>query len=157
MRARSSERGSALLLSILATAMLGAGLMAVLGLSGAERRSVSNQQSQTDAYAVAETGLQQFVANRVALGFTSSPAAAYESTRVNVTGGYADVVLQRIRPAVGNAAAVYVVRARGVSTAGMLSGTPVADSARGACNCRHDSRIRNEYVERFHRPRKYAA
>ena len=42
MRARSSERGSALLLSILATAMLGAGLMAVLGLSGAERRSVSN-------------------------------------------------------------------------------------------------------------------
>lgn len=127
MRARSSERGSALLLSILATAMLGAGLMAALSLSGAERRSVSNQQSQTDAYAVAETGLQQFVANRVALGFTSSPAAAYESTRVNVTGGYADVVLQRIRPAVGTAAAVYVVRARGFTTAGVLSGTPVAE------------------------------
>jgi hypothetical protein len=127
MRAHPSERGSALLLSILATAVLGAGLMAVLGLSGAERRVVANQAAQTDAYAVAETGLQQFVANRIALGFTSSPAASYESTRVSVAGGHADVVLQLIRPAVGSAPPLYVIRSRGFSTAGQLSGTPLAE------------------------------
>lgn len=124
---RSSERGSALLLAILATAVLGAGLMAVLSLSGAERRVVRNQQSQTDAYAIAETGLQLFVANRASLGFMASPAAAYESTRVNVTGGYSDVVLTRIRPAVGTAAPIYVLRAHGYATGGQLSGTPVAE------------------------------
>jgi hypothetical protein len=101
--------------------------MGVLSLSGAERRTVVNQQAQTRAYAVAETGLQQFFANRAALGFTSSPAAAYESTRVDVTGGYADVVLQRIRPVAGVVPALYVLRSHGFATGGALSGTPVAE------------------------------
>ncbi len=126
MRA-SVERGSALLLSILATAVLGAGLMAVLMLNGSERRVVMNAQAQTSAYAVAETGLEQFAANRAALGFASSPAAAYESTRVTVSGGYADVVLQRLRPAVGAANAVYVMRSHGYATDARLSGTPLAE------------------------------
>lgn len=123
----SNERGSALLIAILASAVLGAGLMGVLTLSGAERRTVMNQHARTDAYAVAETGLQQFVANRIALGFTSSPAAASESTRVTVSGGYADVVLTRLRPAVGALPALYVVRSHGFATRGSLSGTPVAE------------------------------
>lgn len=126
MTPRQDERGSALLLAILATAILGAGLMAVLSLSSAERRAVMNQQAQTDAYVVAQTGLEQFAANRAALGFTSSPAGAYESTRVNVAGGYADVVLQRLRPVVGSEPAVYVLRSTGYATSAQLSGTPVA-------------------------------
>jgi hypothetical protein len=127
MTARTDDRGSALLLAILATAILGAGLMSVLVLSGSERRAVMNQQAQTDAFAVAQTGLEQFVANRAALGFTSSPAAAVESTRVTVSGGYADVVLQRLRPAVGSAPAMYVLRSTGYSTGPQLSGTPLAE------------------------------
>jgi hypothetical protein len=127
MTTRTGEGGSALLLAILATAILGAGLMSVLALSGSERRGVMNQQAQTDAFAVAQTGLEQFAANRAALGFASTPAAAYESTRVNLSGGYADVVLQRLRPAVGSAPAMYVLRSTGYTTNAQLSGTPVAE------------------------------
>ncbi len=126
MRRAHAERGSALLLSILAIAALGAGLMGVLMLSGAERRAVLDQQASVDAFAVAEGGLQTFVANRAALGFTSSPAAAYESTRVSVPGGYADVVLQRLRPSVGGAPALYVIHAQGFAVQPQLSGTPIA-------------------------------
>jgi hypothetical protein len=80
-----------------------------------------------EAYAVAESGLERFLANRAALGFTSTPAGVYESTRVTVQGGYADVVLQRLRPAVGNAPATYVVRSRGVTVVPVQSGVPRAE------------------------------
>ncbi len=120
------DRGSALLLSILAIAVLGAGLMGVLMLSGAERRAVLDQQASVEAYAVAESGLQTFIATRAALGFTSTPAAAYESTRVDVPGGYADVVVQRLRPSVAGSAPMYVVRSAGYAIQPRLSGTPLA-------------------------------
>ncbi len=126
MRTRS-ERGFAMILAILAIALLGTGLIAALLLFSSERRVVDAQRGQMEAFAVAESGLEQFLANRVALGFTASPAAAYESTRVTVTGGYADVVLQRLRPAVGTAPATYVVRSRGVTVAPVQSGLTRAE------------------------------
>lgn len=126
MRARPAQRGSALLLAIMAIAVLGAGLMAVLALSGDERRAVLDQQAATGALTVAESGLQTFVANRAAFGFSAAPAAAYESTRVNVPGGYADVVLQRLRSAPGGVGNTYVIRSQGYAVQAQLSGTPIA-------------------------------
>lgn len=122
-----NERGSALLLAILAIAVLGAGLMGVMTLTGVERRAVLDQQARTEALGVAESGLERFIAERENLGFTSSPAAAYESTRVNVTGGSADVVLRQLRPAVGSAPATYVIRSRGVAGSAQLTGVPAAE------------------------------
>ncbi len=127
MDARRSERGFAMILAILAIALLGTGLIAALLLLGSERRVVDAQHGQMEAFVVAEAGLEQFLANRVALGFTASPAAVYESTRVTVTGGYADVVLQRLRPAVGTVPATYVVRSRGVTVVPVQSGVPRAE------------------------------
>ena len=127
MTPRSAERGSAMVMALLAISLLGIGLFAALMLLGSERREVSNQRSQVDAITVAESGLEQFIVNRISYGFTASPAAAYESTRVSVTGGYADVVLQQLRPVVGNLPAVYVVRSHGFATDPGLTGTPLAE------------------------------
>jgi len=93
--------------------MVAAGFVRVL----AERRVTDNQRVSTKAYALAETGLQQFALNRTALGFTASPPAVTESTRVVLSGGYADVVLQLIKPQVGSTPALYVLRSTGVWTA----------------------------------------
>ncbi len=125
--ARRGERGSAMVMALLAIALLGVGLFAALMVLSSERREITNQRSLVDAFTVAESGLEQFLVNRVALGFNASPAAAYESTRISVTGGYADVVLQRIRPVTGNLAGVYVLRSRGVATDASLTGTPLAE------------------------------
>lgn len=124
---RPAERGSAMVMALLAIALLGVGLFAALMVLSSERREITNQRSQVDAFTIAESGLEQFLVNRAALGFTASPAAAWESTRVAVTGGYADVVLQRIRPATGSLAAMYVLRSHGVATDASLTGTPLAE------------------------------
>lgn len=122
---RPSERGSALLLAILAVGMLGAGLMAVLGLSVNERRALIDQSASDQAYAIAETGINRYVSDRAALGFAAAPAAAYESTRVNVAGGHADVIGRQLRPAVSGAAAMYSITTRGYATG--ADGTVLAE------------------------------
>jgi hypothetical protein len=74
-------------------------------------------QSQ-GAAALAETGLQQGVWNRAGLGLPSVPPVGNDSTRVELTGGYADVVTTLVRAAQGSTVpALYFVRARGVRTA----------------------------------------
>jgi Tfp pilus assembly protein PilX len=112
-----NERGVALLMVLMILAvlsiMVAAGFVRVL----AERRVTDNQRVSTKAYALAETGLQQFALHRSDLGFTTSPPAVTESTRVVLTGGYADVVMQRIKPQVGSTSALYVLRSTGVWTA----------------------------------------
>ncbi len=127
MNTSRREGGFAMILAILAIALLGTALIAALLLLGSERRVVDAQHGQIEAYAIAESGLEQFFVNRAALGFTATPAAAYESTRVTVTGGFADVVLQRLRPAVGSAPATYIVRARGVTVVPVQSGLTRAE------------------------------
>lgn len=111
-----NERGIALLMVLMIMAvlsiMVAAGFVRVL----AERRVTDNQRVSTKAYALAQTGLQQFALNRSAMGFTSVPPAVTESTRVVLTGGYADVVMQLIKPEVGSSPALYVLRSTGVWT-----------------------------------------
>lgn len=123
----NGRRGAALLLSILAIAILGAGLTGALLLSGVERRAVGDQLARAEALALAESGLERFVAGRAELGFTASPAGALESTRVQLAGGYADVVLERLRAAGPQTPALYAIRSRGVATTGQLSGVPAAE------------------------------
>jgi hypothetical protein len=75
---------------------------------------VDNVNSQEAAFRIAQRGLNTFLANRAGLGFTSNPPAVLEEVDIAVENGTAEVVLERIRPAVGNSAAVYVVRSTGI-------------------------------------------
>ena len=79
-------------------------------------------QSQ-GAAALAETGLQQGLWNRAGLGLPRVPPVGTESTRVQLTGGYADVVTTQLRAAQGSTMpALYYVRARGVRTVTGVAG-----------------------------------
>jgi hypothetical protein len=113
-------------MTLLALGLLVTVVVAGTSLIGSERRVNDNATSQTDAFAMAQTGLDRFLVNRAAYGFTASPPAAQESTRVTVSGGYVDVVLQRVRPQVSTQPAVYVLRSTGVRTIGGYPGVPPA-------------------------------
>ena len=56
-------------------------------------------------------------------GYTKVPGAK-DSVRIAMTGGYADVSLTRLRPVIGSQSGLYVVRSKGVETAGAYAGTP---------------------------------
>ena len=118
MMRRPRRRGMAIpivLAMIVVLSIMTAAAMTVVGL---ERRTVTASALQSDAYALARTGLDQFVFTRTSLGFTSIPPAAVESTRINLTSGYADVVLTRVRTAQALEPALYVIRSRGFRTDG---------------------------------------
>ena len=121
------RRGLALPMVIAAVAFIAAALTAGFILIGGQRRVNDNQEAQLSALGIAQTGLQQYMINRPGLGFVSKPPAASESTRVNVSGGYADVISTQIRAAVGLQAAIFLVRSHGFATRGSQSGTPLAE------------------------------
>ena len=122
-----ARKGFAFPMAIMMTAILTGTIAAALTLVSSERRTADNQRAQLDAFAYAEAGLEQFLVNRDSLGFVATPPAAAESVRVSFARGYADVVLQQIRPAVGTSAPLYVVRSRGASTLGGYGATPAAE------------------------------
>ena len=121
-----STRGVALPMVLLALGLLTAIVVAGVSMNSVEGRVNDNTVAQSDAYALAQSGLQQFLVNRTSLGFNASPPAVMESTRVALTGGYADVVLQRIRPQVVSQYGMYVLRSTGVRTGGNFPGAPNA-------------------------------
>lgn len=121
------QRGLALPMAIFAVALLSALIAGALTVVSAERRSTDSAEATVRAASVAQAGLQQFMLNRTtSFGFTASPPAVYESTRVAMADGYADVVLQRVRAAAAGQMAIYVVRSTGTDTNARLANVPQA-------------------------------
>ena len=127
MKLQTDERGVALLMAIFIVATLTMTLAAAFMMISSERRVIENTVAQVDAFTMAEHGLELFLVKRDSFGFTAIPPAVYESTRVNLTGGYADVVLERIRPSVSGSPELYLIRSHGAQTGLQLSGTPLAE------------------------------
>lgn len=94
---------------------------------GSERRVNANDEAGLDAFTLAQSGLETFLVQRATYGFTSTPPAAAESTRITTSGGYADVILRQMRLDSVAGRYGYVVRSHGVSTVRALSGTPHAE------------------------------
>ena len=127
MARNEAQRGVALpavMFTMLVLAVLIAAGSAALG---SERRVNANDEAAVGAFALAQTGLETFVAQRATYGFTATPPAASESTRIAVNGGYADVVLRRMRSDSLAGRYGYVLRSHGVNTERALSGTPQAE------------------------------
>ena len=127
MRALRSERGVALPMVILIIVVLT--LLVAVGFSavGSERRVNANEEATLDAFATAETALELFLARRDSFGFTASPPAVTESTRILFPGAYADVVLRQMRLDTVAQRWGYVVRSHAVNTVPALRGTPAAE------------------------------
>lgn len=124
----TQRRGFAIPVALLVIMVLTIMVAGGFSLVSAERRSVADQKSQISAFRIAEQGLEVFLVRRDSLmrdkpGYTKVPGAA-DSVRINLTGGYADVTLTRLRAPRGNQAGLYVVRSKGVETAGAYAGTP---------------------------------
>lgn len=122
-----NRQGFALPMTILVIAVLTAALAASYTATRAEITANSADRSQSRAYNLAESGLEQFMINRGTSGWCqhcSDPIQAdSEWTRVSLTGGYADVVAVKVRPAIdSNTPAVFFIRSRGVDTSVKLSG-----------------------------------
>jgi hypothetical protein len=127
-RTRTPNRpGFALPMVILVMFVLVGALASGFAMLTGERASDDATLQQQAAVALAETGLQQGLRNRAALGLPAVPPAGVESIRVNLSGGYADIVTTRMRAPVGTTVpALFVVRARGVR---QRSGTARAGNA----------------------------
>ena len=124
----TERRGFAIPVAILVIMVLTIMVAGGFSLVSAERRSVADQKSQISAFRIAEQGLEIFLVRRDSLmknlpGYTKVPGAK-DSVRIPMTGGYADVSLTRIRPVKGSQSGLYVVRSKGVETAGAYAGTP---------------------------------
>jgi hypothetical protein len=118
-----SRSGFALPVVILAMFLLVGALAAGFAMLRSERASDDGTLQAQAAAALAETGLQQGLTNRVGMGLSSIPGATPDSARLQLAGGYVDVVTTRLRaPVEGGAPGIYYVRTRGVRTATGVSG-----------------------------------
>ena len=126
------RRGFALPLAILVIAALTATLAAAFSSVSAEIATNSAQRSESRAFAMAESGLEEFLSRRTyhctaRSGYVplcgTPPTVDKESVTVSLEGGYAEVVAQRARKAVGTTVpATYLVRSRGVDTVAPFNG-----------------------------------
>jgi hypothetical protein len=69
-------------------------------------------QRALDAYALAQGGLERFLAERASLVGTGAPASD-EAVRIDGAAGFADITLSRVRPTVGGTPALFLVRSVG--------------------------------------------
>jgi hypothetical protein len=107
---RLNRRGVSLPLVILLMALLALAVTVGFARVSEERRIVGDQQAQVDAFAVAESGLERYVA------LQNTEPAAYDSVTIPLgTRDTAFVVLHRIRAPSPGVQGLYLVRSRGVS------------------------------------------
>jgi Tfp pilus assembly protein PilX len=120
-RSPGRERGFVLATTLLVTTLLTVMLAAAFLLVSAEQRMTTNSFGTAKALAIAQAGLQNYFSQSRGLDTSST----YDSTRIVESGGYADVVGRRVRPAgatTGGPLALWVVRSSGVATKAVLSG-----------------------------------
>ncbi len=123
MNTHRPRSGFALPVVILAMFLLVGALAAGFAMLRGERAADDGTLQAQAAAALAETGLQQGLTNRAALGLSAIPGATPDSARLQLTGGYVDVVTTRLRaPVEGGAPGIYYVRTRGVRTATGVGG-----------------------------------
>jgi hypothetical protein len=123
--------GFALPLAILIIAVLTAAVAASFSSTNAEFLASRAERGTNRAYHLAETGLEQFMVLRASKNPNGTNwctncadpiTADSEWTRVSLTGGYADVVAVKVRPALDSATpAIFFIRSTGVDTSTRLS------------------------------------
>lgn len=120
----SNRRGATLPLAILVIALLSVTAIAGLSRVSSERAINGNLQAEADALAVAQAGLEQYMAT-----VNGMPGASVDQTISGLPGGTASIQLRRLRAAAGNLPALYVIRSHGSSTGSVKNdhSTPTAE------------------------------
>ncbi len=106
-----NRRGSTLPMTILVIALLGVGVAITYSRLSSERRLTGDGHAQIDAHAVAQSGLNSYMA-----GLNGKPGAADNAT-IATPGGTAVVNLRMLRESTTTLLpAVYVITSRGTAT-----------------------------------------
>ena len=112
MRISTDRRGSALIMSLFMILLVSVCVAAGFRQVSSERRVNADMMAQVDAYTVAMSGLEQYMAS-----VTSAPAATVVDSVTGLPDGKAYINVWQIRAAVGTTTpALYVVASRGVNT-----------------------------------------
>ncbi|HVZ78603.1 MAG TPA: hypothetical protein VG818_11535 [Gemmatimonadaceae bacterium] len=132
MTALKNREGFALPMAILVIAVITAALAAGFLATNSEIATNQAERGVNRAFWIAQNGLEQFLVRRSESGFcqlcyltgaNAPPVAQYESARVAVTGGYADVTSRQVHASTGsNDPAIYFVMSHGVDTTVKMSG-----------------------------------
>ena len=129
MRIVQNRRGATLPLTIIVLAIMGVAVAVSYARLSSERRTTADGQAQTDAFAVAQSGLNRFLSN-----LNGKPAAAgpwpVTATYNDLPGGTARVDMMQIRDSTTSLLpAVYVITSRGTATGakGYDSRSPAAE------------------------------
>lgn len=132
---RSPREGFALPMAILVIAFLTVTIAAAYAATSSELATNTAQRGESRAYMIAQAGMEHFMARRNESGFCTQcelaapPATTYESTTVQLPGGYSYVVAQRVRTADANRPAIYLLRSRGFDTTRVALGSKIGNYA----------------------------
>lgn len=112
MSFRLTRRGATLPLTIIVIAIMGVAVAISYARLSSERRITGDAQAQLDAFAVAQSGLNNYMAGR-----NSKPGPNQDTTFTTLPGGTAQVSLRMLRESTTSLLpAVYVITSRGTST-----------------------------------------
>ena len=107
-----NRRGATLPLTIMVISILGVSVAISYARLSSERRITGDGQAQIDAFAVAQSGLNSYMAGR-----NGKPAAHQDTTFTDLPGGTAQVSLRVLRESTTTLLpAVYVISSRGTAT-----------------------------------------
>ena len=109
----NDRRGVTLITSLLLVMLLSIGVLAGFARGSADRRSTMDAGVATDAYAIAQNGVDRFIT----VTATEPSAASLPLTATYaVPGGNATVRMERVRAEAGDIPSLYLLTSTGVST-----------------------------------------
>jgi hypothetical protein len=128
-RLGGARKGIALVLALVLVVILSVAAAAALAMVGSERRVVEDHEAASEAHAMARSAYDQFIANPTGFmpAFTPLTFTGPDSTQFTFSDGYAWLMVQRVRPAVGGSLPLFLVRSRAVRTIDRPAHTPLAE------------------------------
>lgn len=122
---RHPERGASMVLVLLLLVVLTITAAAGFARTGAERRTNSAQRAQMAAFALAQGGLEQYLANT-----TTLPTSFPVTTTYALNGGSAVVTLYRVRDDAVLESRVYAIKSLGRNSSGSRQDARTATAER---------------------------
>ncbi len=115
-----NRRGVTLPLVVMVVAILGVSVVVTTNRASADRQVSSDHQAQLDAFAVAQSGLEQYFSTVIGM-----PPASKDTTITSLPGGTALISLRRLRDSSGTIPATFVVTSRGTNTTAVRYGSRI--------------------------------
>lgn len=135
MSVRLNRRGATLPLTVIVIAVMAVSVAISYHRLSSERGITGDGQAQVDAFAVAQSGLNSYLA-----GLDGMPAPSHDTTITGLAGGSAQVSLRRLKDSVMTTSlepAVFIITARGLNTTAKRFGPRIPPAERTVATYAH--------------------